>query len=289
MSKPLVITFVDHKMLDVAREQAANVRDHGLNHKIIRIDEVTSYSTQLWLDLTKLTIAAIKDHGKIMRLDAEVRLHKELPQAWIDNDNVLFEPYPIIKDPLYIAINTGQMILAPSGISFLETLTECMLAMIPPDGDTRLPITGERHQIEDELPSGIALRLSKINYIREKLCYDRSLDSTCAANRGLWIGPDTVLTHPALHNWDWPGAGLSSKEGSYWSRDFVNHYAPQKSLREAEFVAKLVIEKNVNANIWRSFAERISDEEWIGEGWSFIPGESKLRPISALSYKTLFG
>jgi hypothetical protein len=276
-------------MMDLALEQADNVKSFGLSHEIIRIDEVVNYSTQLWLDLTRLTMQAIKDHGKVMRLDAEVRLHKALPQSWIDNENVLFEPYPSIKEPLYIAINTGQMILGRSGIDFLEILIECMLGMIPPDGDTSLPVTGEAHQIEDELPSGIAIRLSKLNHIKEKLCYDRKLSFSCAANRGLWIGSDTILTHPALHNWDWPGAGLASKDDLYWIRDFINHFAPNKDLKEIDFIIKLLLDKNDKINLWRAFATRINDEEWLCNDWSFIPKLSKIKPSSALFYKTLYG
>jgi hypothetical protein len=282
-----VITFVDSKMLDIALEQADNVRSFGLAHEIIRIDEVVEYSTQLWLDLIGLTLEAINRHDKVMRLDAEVRMHRSLPDDWLDNDNVLFEPYPMIKDPFYIAINTGQMILGRSGKHFLEILIECMLGMIPPDGDTRLPASGEMHQIEDELPSSIAIRLSKIKFAKERLCYDRRLSANCSANRGSWLEESTVLTHPAVHNWDWPGAGLSKVEGKLGHRNFINHFAPHWPVDKVEYLTKLLLLRNSNHNQWSKFAELTGQDEWQSQGWTFIPKQGLVRPNDRRTFKMI--
>ena len=286
--KPVVVTFVDDKMLPLAEEQAKNAANFGLDHEIIKLGTVDSYDTALWLDLVDKTMEAISKHGKIMRLDAEVRLVKPLPQSWIDNDNVLFQPWPIAKDPFYIAINTGQIVLAESGLEFLRVLKECMLAMIPPDGDTTLPRSGTNHHIEDEWPSCIAIRLSGIRYLQEMLCHDRRLAANCAANRGLWTEQGTILTHPALHNWDWVGAGLSVVEGKFDHAAFINHFGPNRTLKEVEFIAKLLLAKNSKSDLWNGFASRISEEEWMLDDWSFIPSLGLVKPLSASLHKVIF-
>ena len=277
---PTIITFVDDKMMPLAEEQAINFNHYGFNHQTMRLGPDVSYGTDLWIDLLDRTKEAIITHGKIMRLDAEVRMHRPLPDSWLAADNVLFEPYPIVKHPWYIAINTGHMILSESSIPFLDILKECILACIPPDGDTGLPASGHGHQIEDEWPSAIALRLSKINYVKERLCHDRRLGAGCAVNRGLWLEPQTVLTHPAIHNWSWYGAGLHLKANEITETMFVNHFAPQADLKKVIMIAELLIRQNGNANLWRSIGREISGGIYECDGWIFSPSEGKTAPIN---------
>lgn len=274
---PVAVTFVDDKMLAIAKDQAKNFNDFGIEHEIVRIPE-TTYSTKLWMDITNLTIAAIKRHKKIISLDAEIRIHKPLPNTWIENDNVLFQPWPYVKDPFYLAVNAGQMVLGESGIEFLEVIKKCMTAMVAPDGDTRVT-TGENHVVERETPSGIAIALSGIKYHSERLSYDRRLAANSTANRGLWLEENTVLTHPALHNWNWLGAGLSKFEDQITLNVFVNHFAPLWELKRVVLLAKLLASQNVNYNLWESFATHQSGGIWEAEGWQFSPIEGKCAPI----------
>lgn len=278
--KPVAVTFVDQKMLSLAQEQAKNCSAFDIEHEIVPLQiRSTMYDTELWIDQLEKTIAAIEKHKKIMRLDAEIRIHKPLPQTWLDADNVLFQPWPLIKTPFYIATNTGQMVLSESGIPFLRILIKCMRAMIPPDGDTSLPLSGPGHVVEDEWPSGIAIALSGIEFHQERLSHDRRLAANCAANRGLWLEENTVLTHPALHNWGWPGTGLSQVEGTITINSFCNHFAPLWDIKRVRLIADLLIARNVNWNLWESLATHKASGIWEVEGWQLYPIEGLCAPI----------
>lgn len=287
---PTAVTFVDDKMLPLAQEQADNFRSFGVPHEIVHLTDIKDYGTDLWLKLLDLTIEKIKQHGKILRLDAEIRIHKDLPSSWLEADNVLFQPWPLQKDPIYVALNTGHMVLSLSGIGFLETLKECILAMIPPDMDTSMPARGESHHIEDEWPSAIAIRLSKIQYLQEQLCHDRRLNANCAVSRGTWIEPNTVLTHPSIHNWDWPGAGLNLVMAEVQHTVFLNHFGPTWEIKKVDLIAKLLKLRNSNENLWKGLgAIEIDKDEYVLEGWQFKPAEGLVKPTSATKYKTLVG
>ena len=287
---PIAVTFVDKKMLQLAHSQSENFSSFNVPHEIIHLPTVQDYGTDLWIRMIDLTIDKIKQHGKIMRVDAEIRMHKSLPNSWLESNNVLFQPWPLLKDPFYIAINTGHMILSEDAIPFLETLKECMLAMIPPDGDTSLPARGQGCHVEDEWPSGIAIRLSKIRFLQERLCHDRRLHAGCAINRGLWIEDNTILTHPSIHNWDWPGAGLNGIMDNFHHSVFVNHFGPTWQVDKVDLVAKLLHMKNSNSNLWNSIgAEFIGDDEIMLEGWNFRPAQGSAKPLEARIYKKLVG
>lgn len=271
--KPVVVTFVDEKMMSIAAEQSENINQFGLKHEIISIPEVKEYDTALWLHLVDLTIDAINKHGKIMRLDAEVRIHKPLPQNWLDNDNVFFQSYPLVKKPYFIALNTGQIILGKSGLEFCRTLKECMLALIPPDGNTYLEGRGEH--IEDEVPSAIAIRLSRVNYVQEYLKMDRMNDKPCAANRGTWVEDSTILTHPSIHNWEYAGSGLQPVDQVTNMTVVLNHFSGDARL--AMLIINLMMERN-DGLIWKKLAEDMGNGWFRAGGWYFEPRSGMCAP-----------
>lgn len=284
---PTVVTYVDAKMMDLAKEQAKNVTQFGLKHEIIEIPAVDEYDTNLWLRFVDLTMDAVKRHGKAMRLDAEVRLHKPLPQRWLDCDNVFFQPWPLIKYPVYHAMNTGHMIVGQSGLSFLKILRECMIASIPPDGDTKQPIAGHAAHIEEEFCSAIALKLSNVPYIHERLCYDRRLHANCAANRGLWLEENTILTHPTLHNWDWQGSGFDVIPGKIDPRVLINHITQDVDARSLDMLLKIMMDRIHNANFLKHILNQVNETEWQGFGWTFIPSQGLCKPDGKRSFKML--
>ena len=286
MKKPVAITFADKKMLYLAEQQKENFNSFGIEHIIYSLDDVELYDTALWLKLIDLTVDAINKYDKILRLDAEVRIHKNLSEEWLQSENVLFQPLPVVKKPFYVAINTGQIILSKSGLKFLHILKECMLSMIPPDNDTSLPHSGNGNYVEDEWPSCMAIRLSKIKFKQEYLCYDRRLNANCSANRGLWVESNTILTHPGIHNWELIGAG------QFWKFDelnygvFINHFNVTRPINEVEFIAKLILNRNSNNNIWNKIAYKIDDNHYKINDWIFNPKEG-LVAIEGRSFKLL--
>lgn len=272
--KPVAVTFVDDKMMNIAVEQSENMKQFGLDHEIINISDVGAYDTHLWIHLADLMMDAINRHGKIMRLDAEVRLHKPLPQHWLDNDNVFFQPYPFIKSPYFAAMNTGQMIVGRSGLEFCRLLKECMIGLIPPDGDTNLDGTGH-HIADDIVTSAIAIRVSGVEYVQEYLKMDRTIDKVCAANRGNWIEESTILTHPTIHNWNYHGAGMLPLMELVPASIIMNHF--QGDVGIARLIIKLLRDRN-QGNMWDKLARRLDDGWCAAGGWYFQPSTGLCAP-----------
>lgn len=271
--KPVVITFVDDKMLPYAEAQAENVKQFGLEHRIFRLNDVDAYSPALWLRMFDLTVESIIEHGKIFRLDAEVRLQKPLPQSWLDNDNVFFQPYPYTKWPYYV-MNTGQIIIGKSGLEFCRMFKECMLSLIPPTST----VDDTDFYFDDEFPANFALRLSGVNFVQEYLQLDRRDFKECSANRGIWINESTVLTHPTLHNWSYQGAAMFPSEGKVNEMVVINHFEGEVDL--ATMVTKLVIDRNAG-NIWNKIAEKVNDSWYFCGNWYFEPSTGLCAPAEA--------
>ena len=268
--KPTVITIVDDKMLSYAEEQAENVRSFGLDHTIIRMPDVESYSPELWVHMWDLTMDAIHAYGKIMRLDAEVRLHKSLPVEWIENDNVFFRPYPITKKP-YIIINTGQIILGKSSLEFCQMHKECMLAMVPP-GST---LKDNDFHFDEEYIATFSIRLSRVNYFQENLKMDRSFPMQCSVNRGTWIEESTIMTHPGIHNWSYINGGMYPLDNIVHPSIIINHF--DGKLEIGMLLVKLMLEKKTGL-IWNKLAKHVQDDWYYAGGWYFNPSEGLCSP-----------
>lgn len=255
----IAITFVDSKFRSQALAQAENFKHFGIQHEIMPIPEQT-YGIELWLHLFDQTVAAIKKHGRIFRVDAEIRLLQPLPQHWHDS-NVLFYIHPILSDPWYKAINTGHMILDESAIPFLEQLkflTECL---IPPNHD------GSKLGFDDEDLSNVAIKLSGIKHVREVIDYDRSDSSTAACTRGDWHTPHTIFTHNFLHNWNTPGYHLNE-----WI--FLrNHLMPLQSTQKVDAVIMGMRRRVVNASYWKSLGLELMDDCCEIDDWFLYPQE----------------
>lgn len=261
--KPMVISIVDDKMLPYAEEQRENVKSFGLEHTIIRIPDVESYTPELWVHMFDLTVDAIYEYGKILRLDAEIRLHKPLPEEWIKNDNVFFRPYPITKKPYFI-INGGQIILGKSSLEFCRMLKECMLAMVPPGSS----LSDTDFHFDDEYPATFAARLSQVEYVQEHLKMDRSFPMKCSVNRGTWLEDSTIMTHPSLHNWTYSNSGMYPLDNVVPQSVIINHFDGE--LDVALLVVKLMMDQK-SGSIWNKLAEPVRDGWYYVGGWFFNP------------------
>lgn len=265
----IAITFVDSKFISKAREQEINFAQFGIEHETIAIPEQT-YGIDLWLHLFDQTVAAINKHGRIFRVDAEIRLLQPLPQHWLGN-NVLFYIEPILSQPWYKAINTGHMILDQSAIPFLESLkflTECL---IPPN------YQGEKLGFDDEDLSNVAIKLSGIKHVREVIDYERSDTSTAACTRGDWHTDKTIFTHNFMHNWDTPGYHLNE-----WIF-FRNHFLPNASVQIVDAAIMALKKKVTNQGFWKSLGLQLVDGVCQIDGWTLDPANSS---FSHVYYKT---
>ena len=249
------ITFADSKFMRMAQEQSVNFRAFGVDHEIISIPD-QSYGIDLWINLLELTIAQIKSYGKIFRVDSEIRLLRPIPHTWRRADNVLFYIEPIISEPYHIPINTGHMVLSESGIEFLEMLREMTLAWIPPNhGNKKLAF-------DDEDLAGPAIRISKIDHVREAIDYERNDDSRAACTRGDWFTDHTIFTHPFMHNWN---TGAHNIEDRQYLR---NHFCPNEKTRVIDAVLLGLEKRNTNKNYWAKLG---FDSNLSREGWSIDP------------------
>lgn len=255
----IAITFVDSKFKSQARAQADNFRSFGLQHETISIPEQT-YGIDLWLHLFDQTVAAIRKHGRIFRVDAEIRLLQPLPSHW-QNNNVLFYIHPILSDPWYKAINTGHMILDESGIPFLEQLkflTECL---IPPN------YNGSKLGFDDEDLSNVAIKLSGIEHVREIIDYERSNHSTAACTRGDWHTEHTIFTHNFMHNWDTPGYHLNE-----WL--FLrNHLMPSEPITKIDAIIMAMKKRVINQGYWKSLGLELVNDMCLVDDWTLCPSE----------------
>lgn len=245
------ITFADSKFIKLAQEQSLNFKEFGLEHEIVEIPEQT-YGIELWMYLLNQTIEQIKLHGKIFRVDSEIRLHKPIPQSWKEAQNVLFYIQPIITNPYLIPINTGHMILSHSGINFIELLYEMTLAWIPPN------YSGEKLSWDDEDLTGPAIRVSKINHLCEMMDYERNDDSHAACTRGSWFTQHTIFTHPFIHNWNTIAHNIEDR------RYLRNHFCPGESIQVIDAILLGLEKKNTNKNYWLKlgFDDDLRREDW---------------------------
>lgn len=268
------ITFVDSKFESIALAQRDNFQKFGLDHEIKPMPE-QSYGIYLWMNLLDATIDAIKQHGRIFRVDSEIRLLKPIPSSWQHGNAVLFFIDPIITQPCYTAINTGHMILDESSIPFLQSLkflTECI---IPPDYD------GSKLGFDDENLSNAAIKLSKLEYQRERIDYDRSDTSTASCSRGDWYTEHTIFTHNFLHNWN-----TIDYQMNEWAF-FRNHFMPYASVKVVDAAILGLKKKISNKHYWASLGLDIKDGSCVIDKWTLLPGEGSFMHYDYPSKKFL--
>lgn len=250
------ITFADDKFLSVAEEQRINFNKFGIEHHTIKINSA-NYDMSLWLALIDETILAVRKYGKILKVDSEVRIEKELPKCWLKESNVFFFIEPMITDPYYIALNTGQMILDESAMQFLHYQKVLTQSLVPPGFTGKLGI-------DDEDMTAPAIKLSNVQYLKEVIDYKRSDDSKAKATRGYWKNDNTVLTHPFFHNWNTAYHNIGPREF------FRNHFNPSASTEQVDMILKGLEKKIESTKFWNS----LGFESGVNGDWYINPKES---------------
>ena len=271
------VTFVDKKFMPLALQQHENFLDFGVKHEINEMPDKT-YGIYLWMDLIDATIQAIHKHGRIFRVDSEIRMLKLMPKSWHEQENVLFFIEPVIRHPWYVAINTGHMILGESAIPFLTTLKEMTLALIPPDYD------GSKLGFDDEDLAAPAMRISNLQYRKEVIDYVRNDDSTASATRGDWYTPHTVFTHPFVHNWELSSTKYNQQRPQAFLR---SHFSPGSPTKLIDAVLVGLQSRSTSPGYWKSMGFVQDGAYWYKDGWEFNTMEGKFRPIGETSFKEI--
>lgn len=255
---PIGITFADDKFLPIAEEQQRNFNKFGLEHHIIKINS-SSYDINLWMELIDATIDAVKKYDKILKVDAEVRIEKELPGCWLKADNVFFFIEPVIAKPYYVPLNTGQIILSNSSLQFLHYQKILTESLIPPN------YTGHLN-FDDEDMTAPAIKLSNVEYLKEIIDYERSDNSRAKATRGYWKNSNTVFTHPFFHNWNVAHHNIPSH------LFFRNHFCPTDPVQLVDAALLGMEKKTMSPSFWQSIGfDKASDTTWSKDGWYVKP------------------
>lgn len=154
---------------------------------------------------------AQQESRRILLLNAEIRMHKPLPQAWIDSDSsVIFYNKP----RLGVDINNGQGIWNKNGVAAYQRAMDIVSSNDWPQED-----------VEDNTVQWLE------PHIKASMSLDRFAEPDADATRGYWVGSKTIFTHPYID-----GLSLRSKKHKQLDpvtkmpllrhRDFINHFSP---------------------------------------------------------------
>ena len=225
------------------------------------------------------------ERRRILYLDAEVRLLRPLPAAWMDDVSVVFYHHgrEMFSNNRRCFINTGQGIWNKDGQGWYKLAADRAAAEISSMG---------YYEEEAFLHEYLG------DHIKARLCMDRRSDDGCEATRGFWKTKDTVINHPYLQNI------------SYYFRDenklgipaiteefFVAHFSPH-DINTADMIWQRMI--TGDARTWKSDGLPIDEVVTLGKdypgnltkrssldplicysslGWKFCPALKLLSPI----------
>ena len=140
---------------------------------------------------------------RILFLDPECRIHKPIPQEWID------DPRPIVfykinhgkhqreqyqyGHTLHGPIQMQPVFLTAKDITWWQWWFDASLAGSDPERNVYVP-----HELFLEL----ALNFNKIDRREEHCIYNRAYDKhKHLVVKGSWVTEDTIITHPAIHGY----------------------------------------------------------------------------------------
>lgn len=178
---------------------------------------------------------AEQESRRVLLLNAEIRMHKPMPQEWIDSNlSVIFYNKP---RSLGIDINNGQGIWDRMGVAAYRRAMD---------------VVRERGLTQEEVEENTVEWLGP--HIKASMSLDRFVEPDAEATRGYWIGPSTVFTHPYID-----GLALRARRTLLVDpvtqmpylrhRDFINHFSPDDEQLTAR-VYDLVLR---NIKIWSPY------------------------------------
>ena len=245
----VAVTMADDKFMDLASEQAKNFKSFGVEHVIVPLPPQT-HNRECWINKVRTHIEGVEKYGRVFRVDAEVRLHKEIPIEWTTNENVLWHFNPPLSE--HVA-QGGQAIFGKSSLPFLRKLLELLE-------------TSKNKEITDELLFGPALAATQMEYYQDEMIFQRS--DLSRSNRGSWVNRDTVLTHPFIHTWN-----VLDRSVEWY---FESHFAPKQSKSYVDAVLlglKMhLLTGYAEDRYWMKLgAEQSRVLRWKLHGWHFTP------------------
>lgn len=154
---------------------------------------------------------AEQESRRVLLLNAEIRMHRPMPQDWIDSGlSVIFYNKPRLGTD----INNGQGIWDKSGVAAYRRAMD---------------IVRERGLTQEEVEENTVEWLGP--HVRASMSLDRFVEPDADATRGYWRGPSTVFTHPYID-----GLALRASRTMLIDpvtkipllrhRDLINHFSP---------------------------------------------------------------
>ena len=271
----ITVCFTDSKMLKYAKGQHQNFTERGLAHRIYEFPDM-EYGMELFIKRIDMTIECLHEYPKSMKLDAEVRLHSDIPVEWEQNENVLFFKVPDqVKINLgnYTPVNTGQMIVSRSAIPWLTTLRNMLSALIPEN-------TTYEGTMCDEQLLWSAMRVSPISYYADTIQYIRSDSTIDRCNRGGWVTPHTVLTHPCVHNWNMPDHHSTS------NMILRNHFDGPLWLADAIILG---LRRSAPSIYWNGIGNQVDEITYEIGNWLIRPSTNEVAPKDFLRNFKIMG
>jgi len=186
-----------------------------------RAVDVSSYNDAWGIKDNAFFDFASQEKNRILFLDAEVRMHRHLPQQWLDDHrSVLFESKPARVDYTGFnrrsridvlwpetVINTGQGIWDKAGVDAYKKGIEYARSEDIVDGHGfHYPEPWIYQFIDDYIPACLS--------------WDREQLPDAEASRGVWISGSTIFTHPMLHRIEI----FHKTNNKLGKKRFLNHY-----------------------------------------------------------------
>lgn len=225
-------------------------------------------------------IDVVKNAGpedRILFLDPECRIHKPIPQEWIDDPRpvVVYKisegkhdrerytyglemPAPIQMQPIF---------LSAKDITWWQWWFDVSLAASDPDNEQFVP-----HELFLEL----AIKYNKIE-CREELCiYNREYTKNKhLVVKGSWTTEDTIITHPAIHGVLDPKVKHFNQERKdsliLYRRELHNHFQDYEMIQKIDRL--MFQEKDTGWPEGCTF----NDGWYHAHSWSFNPKTGKVK------------
>lgn len=196
MNEFTVITWSNEKYNYLAKGLKNDCQRFGYNFKHYKVESDYQNLNAAWNMHPQIIKQGIEEFGKVLFLDCECRILKQLP------NDLLSEPFISVRNPsqyFWIKYNSGTVYADQSCLGWIDIwiniLAGWKLHTIPEDAYIYYP-----NDICDELALSAALLADGYKPKEVKLEYvDKKSDSPIA--RGYWENEHTLIQHPTLHHW----------------------------------------------------------------------------------------
>ena len=223
-------------------------------------------------------------NDRILFLDPECRIHKQIPNEWIDSDKpVVFykvEPYQNeISQYRYgqwlpCAVIMQPFFASSSDANWLDWWLKISNAMSRPETNDYTP---------NELFFELAMDYHKIDRIKQTIIYNREWSGKHICTKGTYTTEDTIFTHQSIHaalDNEIFAANQKTRDNSILPLTMLhNHFQDYNTIKKVD---ELMLKEIVDINLWPKETQkiRINTTNWYAlENWLFDPHTGRIKYI----------